>query len=870
MEIDRIRTLRGPNLWARCTALEATVVLLDGERAIREIPGFAARLVARFPVLGSQEGERLAAAPSLAHVLERVAIALQIEAGSDVAFSHTVPTVKPGVYVVVVEYDVEEVGREALEAGQALCRAALADRPFDLQGVLERLRARDEEIRLGPTTWSIVHAAQERGVPYIRLNDSSLVQLGWGARQRRILASETDHTPAIAESIAQDKELTKHLLDAVGVPVPPGRPVADAEDAWVAACEIGLPVVVKPRFGSQGRGVAVNLMTREQVQAAYAAAVQVTAEVLVERYIPGHDFRILVVNGRVVAAARRQPPHVIGDGRGTIAQLIDQVNRDPRRSNGHALSLSRIRLDAIVEGVLADQGYSMESVPPAGALVMLRRNANLSTGGTATDVTDAVHPWVAARAVEAAAIIGLDVCGVDVVTQDIDRPLEEQGGAVVEVNAAPGFRMHLDPSFGTGRPVGREVARMMFPDGRDGRIPLVAVSGTNGKTTTVRLIAHLLGADGKHVGMTCSDGIYLGGRRIEAGDCSGPKSARAVLLNAQAEAAVLETARGGILREGLGFDQCDVAVVTNIGTGDHLGLSFIETTEDLAVVKRVIVQNVAPTGTAVLNAADPITAAMADSCPGSVTFFASDPAHPVLVAHRAAGGRVVTVRDGAIVAAEGAEERRVELAAVPLTRNGVVPFQVENAMASVASAWALGLPWETIRAGLATFVNDIATAPGRFNVLRYHGATVIADYGHNPDAIAALVHAVEHMPARRRIAVISGAGDRRDVDIRRQTEILGEAFDEIILYQDKCQRGRQDGEVLALLRQGLAKAGRASTVHEIRGEFAAIDLGLDRLQEGDLALVLIDQVEESLAYLEQRTSDGSASARPPLARTSAA
>ncbi|MEM4986443.1 cyanophycin synthetase [Collimonas sp. H4R21] len=855
MDVSRIRVLRGPNLWSRHTAIEAIVSCTDAERAIAGIAGFEARLRERFPKIGFLEAGSKNDVVSMAHALEIAALGLQSEAGCPVTFSRTVPTLEGGVYQVIVEYTEEEVGRMAFQLAQKLCQAALEDKPFDLAGALASLHELDEDIRLGPSTGSIVQAAVMRGIPFRRLTSGSMVQFGWGSRQRRIQAAETNHTSAIAESIAQDKDLTKKLLNAAGVPVPMGRVVSSAEEAWAATQEIAGPVVLKPRDGNQGKGVAVNITAREQVMAAFEVAAKICSEVIVERYLPGHDFRLLVVGNQLIAAARRDPPQVIGDGVRTIRQLVDQVNSDPLRGDGHATTLTKIRFDAIALATLSKQNYAADSIPQQGVRVVLRNNANLSTGGTATDVTEDVHPELAARAVAAAQMVGLDICGVDVVCNNVHQPLEEQEGGVVEVNAAPGLRMHISPSYGKGRAVGAAIMSTMFASGDNGRIPLVAVAGTNGKTTTVRLIAHLLGRKGLRVGMTNSDGVYIEKQRIDTGDCSGPRSARNVLMHPDVDAAVFETARGGILREGLGFDRCDVAVVTNIGMGDHLGLSYISTVEDLSVVKRVIVENVAPGGHAVLNAADPMVASMAKSCPGSVTFFAHDFHHPLMTTHRAQGHRVVYQDGNAIVAAKGKQEHRILLQDIPLTRNGAIGFQVENAMASIAAAWALDLDWDVIRAGLGSFVNDAATAPGRFNVFDYRGATLIADYGHNPDAIKALVKAIDSMPAKRRSVVISGAGDRRDIDIRHQTEILGDAFDQVILYQDQCQRGRADGEVLGLLREGLQNARRTTSTAEINGEFVAIDTALSHLEPGDLCLILVDQVEEALAHIAKRIAE---------------
>ena len=856
MDVSRIRALRGPNLWSRHTAIEAVVTCKGVEADLDQIPDFTTRLRARFPDVKALRPFGHKDPITLAHALEAVALGLQATAGCPVSFGQTIATPDPEVFQVVVQYTEEPVGRLAFDLAESLIQATLDNEDFDIKQALAKLRELDEDVRLGPSTGSIVYAAVARDIPYRRLTEGSLVQFGWGSKQRRIQAAETGNTSAIAEAIAQDKDLTKMLLEAAGVPVPRGYVVSDAEEAWEVANKIGLPVVLKPRDGNQGKGVAVNIETRDQLVAAFAVASDISSDVIVESYIPGHDFRMLVIGNQLVAAARRDPPQVIGDGEHSIRQIVDQVNLDPLRGDGHATPLTKIRFDDIALATLASQGMNADSIPEKGKRVLLRNNANLSTGGSATDVTDEVHPELAARMVTAAQMVGLDIAGVDLVAETVIKPMEEQKAGIVEINAAPGLRMHLSPSFGKGRPVGEAIVSTMFSEGDNARIPVVAVAGTNGKTTTVRLTAHLLGASGKRVGMTNSDGVYIEHRCIDTGDCSGPRSARNVLMHPDVDAAVFETARGGILREGLAFDRCDVAIVTNIGMGDHLGLNFISTVDTLALVKRVIVQNVSPNGYAVLNASDPHVAQMAQVCPGSVIFFSHDRHQPILNTHRAQGKRVVFLEGDHIVCSEGGVEQRIALKGIPLTRNGTIAFQVENAMASIAAAWALKIDWKTIEAGLSTFVNDAATAPGRFNVFDYRGATVIADYGHNPDAILALVQAIESIPASRRSVVISGAGDRRDEDISKQTEILGEIFDEAILYQDQCQRGREDGEVLALLQQGLKNVTRTKKIQEIHGEFLAIDTALAGLKPGELCLILIDQVQEALDHIAKRITEG--------------
>ena len=852
MKILQVRALRGPNVWSKLTAIEAILVLEQDEYLPDSISGFNTRLREYFPdiaLLQPVDWQEM----TLARILAFITLKLQERAGCSVSFSRVIKMMEANTWRVVVEYTEEAVGRLALEQSLTLCQAVAEATPFDTDTAVNRLRELYEDVRLGPSTNSIVQAAIRRKIPYRRLTDGSLVQFGWGSQQRRILASESNLTSSVAESVVQNKDLTKMLLHAAGIPVPAGRPVVSADDAWSAACEIGMPVVIKPRDGSQGKGVTVNLTDRNQIKAAYHVASERSSNVLVERYISGHDYRLLVVGRKLIAAARRDPPQVVGDGVHSIAQLVEQVNSSPLRSEGHANLLTRIHLDEISLAYLATQGFNPASIPDKGKLVTLRNNANLSTGGTATDVTDEIHPDIAECAVMTARMTGIDICGIDVICSSLSRPLGEQGGAVIEVNAAPGLRMHLQPSYGKPRAVGEAIIDHLFTPGENARIPIIAVTGTNGKTTTVRLIANMLKRKRLRVGIACTDGVFVNDHCVDTGDCSGPQSARNILFHPEVDAAVLETARGGILREGLGFDYCDVAVVTNIGRGDHLGLADINTAEELAAVKRTIVENVNPqTGIAVLNADDPLVLGMAGHCPGSVTFFSRNNRHPVILEQRVQGKRVIYMEDHHIIVAEAGAERRIPLNQISLTKNGMVSFQIENVMASIGAGLAAGLDWTTICAGLADFVSDARTVPGRFNLFSYREATLIADYGHNPDAMEALVCAIVHIPAKKRTVVISAAGDRRNEDIRLQTRILGDVFDEIVLFQDKCQRGRADGEVLRLLREGLENAKRVRKISEIRGEFKAIETALTNLEAGELCLILIDQVEQALGYIHAR------------------
>ncbi|MFM7185116.1 MAG: cyanophycin synthetase [Planctomycetota bacterium] len=866
MEILSVKVLRGPNQWASFPCLEAWVDLGRLEDfPSHTLPGFNERVMSWLPTMiehrcsiGERGGffERLRTGTWMGHVLEHVTLELQTLAGTPVGYGRAREAKTRGVYKVVVEYKEEKFAIECLHAAHRLILAAIDDAACDVTAEIKRLRQILLDVQLGPSTRSIVEAAIARGIPAQRLTEGSLVRLGQGARQRRICAAETDRTGAVAETIAQDKELTRTLLAESGIPVPEGRPVTDAADAWAVAEEIGGPVVVKPRYGNQGRGVSVNLATREEVEKAWILANEVDSSVVVERFVTGGDHRILVVAGRMVAAARRHPPIVVGDGAHTVRQLVDGVNEDPRRCGDHATSLSPMVIDEVAVAVLREQGLTEQSVPEAGRGVLLRRNANLSTGGSAEDVTDLVHPDVAARAIEAARVVGLDVAGIDLVVDDVTKSLESQRGVVIEVNAAPGLRMHLEPTVGTPRNVGAAIVDSLFGPGDDGRVPTASVTGTNGKTTVVRLISHLATAGGATVGMTCTEGVWVGGRQIDAGDCSGPRSARRVLANPAVSTAVFEAARGGILREGCGFDCCDVAVVTNIAAGDHLGIAEIDTPEQIAWVKGAIVAAVRPSGAAVLNAADPLVVAMKKWCKGQVVYFDADPANPVIVEHLAQGGLAATVRDGWIVLCDGPRETRLaHLDRVPLVHRGLVDFQVENVLAGAAAAWRLGVPLELVRLGLESFSSGSAGSPGRFNLLGLQGAAIVVDYGHNVPSLERICGTLTKFPHARRTAVYSAAGDRRDEDLIAQGRILAGAFERVVIYEDAYVRGRQPGEITRLISQGIREgtpAGRTVGI-ESGGDWATSAARvLDAVGDGDLVLLQADTIEQTTAWLTAR------------------
>ncbi len=857
MEIRKLYVLRGPNIWSRNPVIEAWVDLGPlRDSPSNQLPGFNDRLMGWLPSLidhrcseGYRGGfhQRLRWGTYLGHILEHVTLELQTLAGSVVGYGRARETSEPGVYKVAVRYQEETLGREALEAARKLLLAAVYDLPFDVRSEVKRLHELADRYLLGPSTAAIVNAAQKRGIPARRLNAGSFVQLGYAAKQRRIWTAETDQTSAIAESIAQDKELTKSLLKAAGIPVPIGRIAADPEDAWAAAQEIGLPVVVKPRDANHARGVFIDLNSQTQIMTAFGAALKEGSGVIVEQYAPGAEHRLLVVGSSMVAASRGDAARITGDGVHTAAELIDlQINSDPRRGDDETAPLLPVLLDDITAAALDREGWTFGDVLPLGRQAVVRRHDRLEE-----DVTDIVHPSIAEHAVLAAQIIGLDIAGIDMVVEDITRPLEDQGGKFVEVNAGPGLLMHLEPVIGKPRPVGEAIVDHLFPPGETGRIPIVSVTGTNGKTTTARLIARILNASGRHVGMATSDGVTVDGRTIDVGDCAGPRSAKNVLLNPMVDAAVFESARGGILREGLGFDKCDVAVVTNIAGADHLGQWDINTPDDMFKVKRSPVDVVLPTGAAVLNAADPLVAKMAGLSAGKVVLFARDDKLPMIAEHRAAGHRAVCVWQGTLFLCEGSQETSVlPLSEIPCTHGGRVGFQVDNVLAAAAAAWSLGCTVEQIQAGLHEFQGNLLDDPCRFSVFEVAGKTLIVVDCRNASALSAVIDALPRFPHTARVAVYSGEQDRRDQDLRDQGELLGKAFDRVVLCEIEEESVRSFGDVTALLKEGIGSSPRTAQIDEVRDWSTAVDLAWRKLAPGELLVVQSSVIAKTVRKIQ--------------------
>ncbi|HSP57204.1 MAG TPA: cyanophycin synthetase [Halomonas sp.] len=863
MKILEHRALRGPNYYSRYLSIFMRLDIGElEEKPSDTVPGIVARLTDLLPSIqehrcsvGRPGGflERMERGTWAGHVVEHVAIELQNLIGFSVGYGKTIDSYDTGIYNVIYRYRDEACGLAAgVEAVDIVERLFRGD-DIDMPAIISRLKTVRDDHMLGPSTASIVDAAEHRGIPHIRLSeDSSYVQLGHGHRQKRIQATVTNHTDLIGYSIADDKDWTRQVLGDAGIPVPRGGAFASPEEAIEAAHEIGYPVAVKPVSGNHGRGVSTNLLDDQALREAFAIAARHNPSVIVESYIKGEDHRLLVIGGKLVAAARRRPAHVTGDGVATLQALIDRENRDPRRGIGHENLLTRIQIDEQSLRLIEQQHLTLDSVIPHDVVVLLKPTANLSTGGTATDVTDDVHPEVKYVAERIARLIGLDIIGIDLLAETLTEPLEAQSAAVVEVNAGPGFRMHISPTHGKGREIGAHVVDMLFPDSEsDARIPIIAVTGTNGKTTTVRLLSHLLRQAGRNVGMACTGSIEIDNHVIMRGDYSGPQAANIVLREPTVEYAVLEVARGGIMRRGLGFDECDVGVLLNIAS-DHLGEHDIQTLDELARCKTVVIDAVAKTGTAVLNADDPRVLAAQEWARGTIIFFTLDPDARAIRQHVRDHGVAFTVHNECIVMRQGHVEAAViPVENVPITFEGHARFNVANALAASAAAYALGLSIGDIQMGLQTFHPTPGQNPGRTNLIEADGMKVLIDYGHNVPALEALSELVGRIPANRRISVASAPGNRRDEDLFDLGALLARMHDVVFIYEAD-PRGRPVGEAAGLLRDGAESVTGACQVEIIMDEHEAMDRAFDTASKGDLLVLLIDDISGAIDRLKGR------------------
>ncbi|HEY9710316.1 MAG TPA: cyanophycin synthetase [Oculatellaceae cyanobacterium] len=867
MRILKIQTLRGPNYWS-IRRHKLVVMRLDleelAEKPSNEIPGFYEGLITVLPSLeehfcspGVRGGflSRVKQGTMMGHIIEHVALELQELAGMEVGFGRTRETKTPGVYQVVIEYIDEQAGRYAARAAVRICQSIVDTGTYsqsELEEDLKDLQNLARDAALGPSTETLVKEAEARGIPWMPLSARAMIQLGYGVHQKRIQATLSDYSGILGVELACDKEGTKQILRDAGVPVPRGAVINYLDELEAAIEDLGgYPIVIKPLDGNHGRGITIEITSWEEAEKAYDVAREISRGVIVEHYYRGRDHRVLVINGKLVAVAERVPAHVIGDGKSTVQELIDLTNLDPNRGEGHDNVLTNIVVDRNSYSLLEKQGYTLETVLPAGEVCYLRATANLSTGGIAVDRTDDIHPeniWLAQRV---AKIIGLDIAGIDVVTPDISKPLRDVDGVIVEVNAAPGFRMHVCPSIGLPRNVAAPVMEMLFPNGKSGRIPIIALTGTNGKTTTTRLIAHIYRQTGQVVGYTTTDGIYIDDHVVEKGDTTGPQSAQVILKDPTVEVAVLETARGGILRSGLAFESCDVGVVLNV-SADHLGIGDIDSIEQMARLKSVVVESVSPNGYAVLNADDPLVAAMAGQVNSQVAYFSMNPANELVKTHTRQGGLAAVYENGYLSILKGDWTLRIEQAVnVPVTIQGRAPFMIANALAASLAAFAQGVSIEAIRAALTTFRASTTQTPGRMNLFNLGHYHALVDYAHNAASYEALGGFVRNWPGER-IGVVGGPGDRRDEDFIELGRLSAKIFDRIIVKEDDDLRGRPSGQAAELISKGISQENPNCTYETILKETEAINAGLERANAGGLVVILPESVTRAISLIQAR------------------
>ncbi len=862
MKILKIQALRGPNIWSvqRKKLIQMRLDLEEIEQfPTNLIDGFRERLEAMFPTMiehrcseGVRGGffMRIERGTWMGHVIEHIALEIQTLAGMETGFGRTRETKTPGTYNVVFSYTEENVGLFAAESSVAIAAALIAGTEYDVEADIQKMREIREKVRLGPSTGSIVEEAVARDIPWIRLGTNSLVQLGYGVNQMRFQATITCKTSSIAVDIACNKEQTKKMLAAASIPVASGGICVDEEDLTDVIKKIGYPIVLKPLDGNHGKGASINVKNWEDAIAGLAFAKKYSNRVIVEKFITGFDFRILVIDNKLVAAAKRVPAHIIGNGKNSIQELIDKTNLDPRRGYGHENVLTEIDVDRDTLDLLEKLNYTLESIPKADETIFLKSTANLSTGGTSVDVTDMMHPENVFLAERISRVIGLDICGVDIMAENLTQPLSENGGCIIEVNAAPGFRMHLAPSEGLPRNVASPVIDMLYPLGKPSRIPIIAITGTNGKTTTTRLLAHIVKNNGFKVGFTTSDGIYVQNHMMEKGDTTGPISAEYILKDPTVEFAILETARGGILRSGLGFSRCDIAIITNI-QADHLGISDINTLEDLARVKSTVVKSIKKEGWAVLNAEDENCIKIGEELGCKVAYFSLDEENK-FVKQLAKEGKITAVyENGFITIKKGEWKIRVEKASnVPITLGGKAKFMIANALAATLASYLWGFKTEDISLSLQTFIPSVAQTPGRMNIFEFQKFKVLIDFAHNPSGYKAVESYLENVTATRKIGIIAGVGDRRDEDIKDCGMIAARMFDHIIIRQEKYLRGRTEEEIINLILEGIAESGRSITYEIIPKETEAIQHAIDNAQEGTFITALSDVVTNAIGIVQ--------------------